>query len=779
MLGKQWLNRYLRGVGGSMIERCGDRQRKCNGLQKWPFHFFIESLPVMLQIALLLFACGLCRYTAFVNTSVAGVLNVLTALGVLFYAGIVIAGTSSYDCPFQTPASGTLRSLWAKLKPYLMHASLPIITVLYNLGEIVQCHIFRIAIRLPHVDIRHHFRSQLERVQLEILHMGLRLPWTGLNIRRGLRHPPLPTIQENPHLTNSKEVDPWLTSKDLATIQMTSTNDAWCVSWILRNITDPEALDAAIRLAGTIWWFEHGIDAEPPYDIIVSAFRANFGSDGKVYPGSRDRAYYSGRAILWIHSLAMCKPEFARSFPLPKTRYTTPYDSDFANLLQVIQAQTPGGCFGGLLSQQGCTPSHLRWTSNVLVHLSWANRTMLDYHSVYQWTHFIDGTTTSVDTFLGRILMWCIILGSPFEEEVLKVQNKSCETTCFLLSKLMTLSFTSDFLERILRQLSNAIVSALNTPHPQYRLIEHVLRYLDALENRPRCLTEMAYEWCSVICRNRSRGDWEAERLVLRSLEIGFRHINPPRQIQTLTHTEHHRGLPDIVFKSKESEAVADFLQAWTMIGATGIRQTSALLSMCTEYLVDLHNMVPFSPRLRQLFVRSVELIGYKRFAEGGAERFVELLNNLRIGVEDMVCPADWMSILLDTIQSPEGARSLFVQSWELLAELTSSLPWGLEDSVYSPQVTASLLEAQEWEKLECWMGVVWMVWPPQTDTTTKALEDAMVLLFRQRPGAVQKLTRWMERWSERGSQGDHRELPGAFERICRQPTGEAQPGAP
>jgi hypothetical protein len=63
------------------------------------------------------------------------------------------------------------------------------------------------------------------------------------------------------------------------------------------------------------------------------------------------------------------------------------------------------------------------------------------------------------------------------------------------------------------------------------------------------------------------------------------------------------------------------------MIGATGIRQTSALLSMCTEYLVDLHNMVPFSPRLRQLFVRSVELIGYKRFAEGGAERFVELLN--------------------------------------------------------------------------------------------------------------------------------------------------------
>ena len=38
MLGKQWLNRYLRNSGGSMIERCGDRQRKYDGLEKWPLH---------------------------------------------------------------------------------------------------------------------------------------------------------------------------------------------------------------------------------------------------------------------------------------------------------------------------------------------------------------------------------------------------------------------------------------------------------------------------------------------------------------------------------------------------------------------------------------------------------------------------------------------------------------------------------------------------------------------------------------------------------------------
>ena len=94
-----------------MVERCGDRQRKFDGLEKWPFRLFIESLPIMLQIALLLLSCGLSRYMWSVNTSVAGVVISLTVLDILFYLGIVVAGTSSYECPFQTPASATLRDL--------------------------------------------------------------------------------------------------------------------------------------------------------------------------------------------------------------------------------------------------------------------------------------------------------------------------------------------------------------------------------------------------------------------------------------------------------------------------------------------------------------------------------------------------------------------------------------------------------------------------------------------------------------------------------------------
>jgi hypothetical protein len=774
MLGKQWLNRYLRRVGGSMIERCGDRQRKCNGLQKWPFHFFVEGLPVMLQVALLLLACGLCRFMASINASIAGILITITVLGVLFYAGVVIAGTSSYDCPFQTPGSGTLRSLWTKIGPYLTPTSLQIITALYNLGEIVQRHTPRPATHLSHIDIQRYFRSLLEWVQLRFLRIGLGLPRTELNIRRRLRHPPLPTIRENSPSADSQQVVPWLTSKDLTTIQMASANDARCVSWILWNITDPEALDAAIRLAGMIRWFEDGSDVKPPYDLIVSIFQTCFDSNRIVYPGSKDRAYYSGRAILWIHALAMCRSEeFARSFPLPTTGYTASDDFDLSCLLLIIAAPTPSHRLAYMLIQQGSSPSHMQWISNVLLHLSWATRTPLAFDYIRRYMHLTHNATASVDIILNCLLTWCNFLGSPVEEEVLKVQDKSCETTCFLLSKLLTLSFTSDRLERILHQLSNAIVSVLNNPNPRSKFIPGVLQNLTKLENRPECLKEMAYEWCSVISENRqSCEDWE--NLIVCSLSIGFRHLDPsywwiPAK---LTHTEHHRELPGVVFKSGKSEVIADLLQAWT---ANGVHRGSPLLNICAEHLVGLHNTVPFSPRLRKLVVRSVALIGYKRFAEEGAGRFVELLNHLHLSVGDLDDPPTWVPMLLETVQSREGTQSLSVQSWELLAELTTSCSWVLEDSVYSPQVVVSLLEAQEWEKLECWMGVVWMVWPPQTDVTTGDLEHVMVSLFRQRPGAVQKLTQWMERWSEI----KRKEMPEAFQRICEQPTEVAQLGAP
>jgi hypothetical protein len=134
MLGKQWLGSYLRNEGGSVVERCGDRQRKFDGLQKWPLHPFIESLPLMLQISLFLLACGLCRNMWSINPSVAYVLVILTAMGILFYTTIVIIGTSSPECPLQTPVSTLLRGLWGtfghQIAPGLLSTVTRILTCL-------------------------------------------------------------------------------------------------------------------------------------------------------------------------------------------------------------------------------------------------------------------------------------------------------------------------------------------------------------------------------------------------------------------------------------------------------------------------------------------------------------------------------------------------------------------------------------------------------------------------------------------------------------------------
>jgi len=388
MLGKQWLNRYLRNSGGSMIERCGDRQRKFDGLEKWPLHFFVESLPVMLQAALLLLACGLCRHMWTINTSVAYTLISLTSLGVGFYVAIVIAGMSSYACPFQTPASVGLRDSWKNVQHGIVH-----LTVRYT--------------------------RVLSRAR------GM---WDQ-GVRSLFRRQPVPTTipLENIEVHGS---EPWMTPKDLATTRRTNADDVLCVSWILRNITDPEALDAAVRLAGTIRWFDDGINVDSSYDLIISTFKGCFDFTGKLYPGSRDRAYYSARAIAWIHALATCKSEeFGNTFPLPYTEYVAlGFDHDLKHLLRVSCPAHLESRIVHLLSiRPEHTPSHLQWTSDILLHLAWANRTTLNRERILWHVSraYKIKITLPRDAALNRLLVWCILLGSPVEEVVLKIQDKS------------------------------------------------------------------------------------------------------------------------------------------------------------------------------------------------------------------------------------------------------------------------------------------------------------------------------------------------------------------
>ena len=122
MLGKQWLNRYASvNMRGSAIERSQNRQRKLDGVVAWYFEHVLGSLPLMLQLALLLLGCALSRYLWEIDTTVASVVLGVTALGVLFYLSIVVAGLAFESCPYHTPWTSVIRRL---LHLFVEHSSL-------------------------------------------------------------------------------------------------------------------------------------------------------------------------------------------------------------------------------------------------------------------------------------------------------------------------------------------------------------------------------------------------------------------------------------------------------------------------------------------------------------------------------------------------------------------------------------------------------------------------------------------------------------------------------
>ena len=122
VLGKQWLNRYaLTDVRGTVIERSQNRQRKLDGIVAWYFDPVMESLPLMLQAALLLLGCALGRYLWEINITIASVVLAVTSFGVIVYLFVLVVGSFYESCPYQTPGAHILRRTFH----YTHHVLLP------------------------------------------------------------------------------------------------------------------------------------------------------------------------------------------------------------------------------------------------------------------------------------------------------------------------------------------------------------------------------------------------------------------------------------------------------------------------------------------------------------------------------------------------------------------------------------------------------------------------------------------------------------------------------
>jgi len=97
-------------VRGSTIDESRNRQRRPSGMVSWKFDLIMESLPLMLQSALLLLGYALSKYLWAIDLMVASVVIWITSIRLVCYIFIVTAVMTTDNCPFQTPTSQILRS---------------------------------------------------------------------------------------------------------------------------------------------------------------------------------------------------------------------------------------------------------------------------------------------------------------------------------------------------------------------------------------------------------------------------------------------------------------------------------------------------------------------------------------------------------------------------------------------------------------------------------------------------------------------------------------------
>jgi len=88
---KRYLSNYLRHKGGSLIERCQDRQCKFDALKKWRFDLFLKVPMALVLIALPLLICGLCQRICVLDSSALYILILLAVPGVAIGSTFVMS----------------------------------------------------------------------------------------------------------------------------------------------------------------------------------------------------------------------------------------------------------------------------------------------------------------------------------------------------------------------------------------------------------------------------------------------------------------------------------------------------------------------------------------------------------------------------------------------------------------------------------------------------------------------------------------------------------------
>ncbi|KAI1793408.1 hypothetical protein LXA43DRAFT_242735 [Ganoderma leucocontextum] len=102
---RQWLHQYSSGLSGTSREVARLRQYRYESLIKWQVAGIVTMLPVLLQLALILFLAGLLILLWTIHPQVALVASILVGVLLSFNVTVTVIPAFRADCCYQSPAA--------------------------------------------------------------------------------------------------------------------------------------------------------------------------------------------------------------------------------------------------------------------------------------------------------------------------------------------------------------------------------------------------------------------------------------------------------------------------------------------------------------------------------------------------------------------------------------------------------------------------------------------------------------------------------------------------
>ena len=116
MLAKQWLQAYIPHTSGSPRQQARQRQGRYMQLASWHVLAFINALPLLLHVALLLFFAGILVLLWSLDLAITIATWIIVALAYTFYFASIGLPMIYPDCPYQHPICDHLRRLISRLR---------------------------------------------------------------------------------------------------------------------------------------------------------------------------------------------------------------------------------------------------------------------------------------------------------------------------------------------------------------------------------------------------------------------------------------------------------------------------------------------------------------------------------------------------------------------------------------------------------------------------------------------------------------------------------------